>query len=427
MPLTRRAVLRSGRALVALPLFASLGFRRGVAAPPVAAPKRIVFIGMGWGVTAETWFPDPARPGADYPLPEGLAPLARHKSDFTIVQGLWNQQSNDGHTGSAYWLTGANRYGRPGMSMFNTISADQVAARELGGETRFESLELASNSDGPAQDGHGGPLSWDARGRPLAGMQNPLLVYHKLFSGEAVSLEERAALLADRRSVLDGLGESAGDLGRRLGAADRAVLEQYLQGIRDIEERLVKEEKWLRVPAVAPPLPRPVREPDARKEVRLMYDLMASAFETDLTRVCTYMLPTATLLKSMQIDRSGHEMSHYGQGDPQRRVASQRRDQANAELLAGFLDALKAKRGPDGTRLFDATTVVFGSNIRTAHDLVDCPTLIAGGGAGIRLGHNVVVPERTPLCNAWLTLLKGMGLPVERHGDSSGVIEPLCG
>jgi len=424
-PFTRRAALRSATAMVALPVLESLGLRRSAAAAPAAAPRRIVFIGTGWGVTEETWYPDRGQTGPGYALPPGLKPLERHKADFTIVQGLWNRQSNDGHTGSAYWLTGANRYARPGMNMFNTISVDQVAARELGGETRFASLTLASNSDGPALDGHGGPMSWDSRGKPLPGMQNPVQVYHKLFSGDAVPLEQRQAMLADRRSVLDSLVESADELGRRLGAADKAVLEQYLEGIRDIENRLAKEEKWLGVPTARAPFPKPFRDPDARKEIKLMYDLMAAAFEVDLTRSCTYMLPNSTLLKSLQIDLSGHEMSHYGQGIQARRDASQRRDLVNGELLAGFLDALKAKQGPDGSRLFDHTTVVFGSNIRTAHALDNCPTLIAGGGAGITLGQHVVLPDKTPLCNAWLTLLRGMGLKVEAHGDSTGALEQL--
>lgn len=426
LPLTRRAALRSATAVVALPALESLGFRRfAAAAAPAAAPKRIVFIGTGWGVTEETWYPDRKQTGAGYTLPAGLKPLERHKADFTIVQGLWNRQSNDGHTGSAYWLTGANRYGRPGMSMFNTISADQVAAREFGGATRFDSLALASNSDGPANDGHGGPMSWDSRGRPVPGVQNPVQIYHKLFSADEVPLAQRQAMLADRKSVLDGLVDSAGDLNRRLGADDKAVLDQYLEGIRDIENRLAKEEKWLAAPPAKPPFAKPFRDPDARKEVKLMYELMAAAFEADLTRVCSYMLPNSTLLKSMQIDRSGHEMSHYHQGDPPRREASQRRDLTNSELLAGFLDALKAKQGPDGGRLLDHTTVVFGSNIRSGHSLDNCPTLIAGGGSGIKLGHHVVLPEHTPLCNAWLTLLKGMGLKVGSHGDSTGVIDSL--
>ena len=116
-------------------------------------------------------------------------------------------------------------------------------------------------------------------------------------------------------------------------------------------------------------------------------------------------------------------MSHYNPGE--RMEASQKRDAANSELLAGLLDKLKAVSEVDGSRLFDHTTVVYGSNISNVHNLTNCPTLLAGGGSGIKLGHHLVASKDTPLCNAWLTLLHGSGVKVERHGDSSGVVKEL--
>ena len=134
---TRRHFLQSSTSLIALPALESLGFRRfASAATPGAPPKRLVFLGFGWGITTESWFPDIKQPGADYTLPEGLKPLARHKADFSVVQGLWNKYSNDGHWGSTMWLTGANRFGEPGQNFHNSISADQVAAAKLGLDTR---------------------------------------------------------------------------------------------------------------------------------------------------------------------------------------------------------------------------------------------------------------------------------------------------
>ena len=118
-----------------------------------------------------------------------------------------------------------------------------------------------------------------------------------------------------------------------------------------------------------------------------------------------------------------HDMSHYNPGEPME--ASQKRDAANAELQAGLLDKLKSVPGANGSRLFDDTTVVFSSNISTVHNLTNCPTLITGGGSGIKLGHHIVASKDTPLCNAWLTLLRGSGAAVERHRDSSGVIPQL--
>jgi hypothetical protein len=120
---------------------------------------------------------------------------------------------------------------------------------------------------------------------------------------------------------------------------------------------------------------------------------------------------------------AAHDMSHYSPGE--RNEASQKRDAANTGLLAGLFDKLKAVPETNGTRLFDRTTVVFGSNLSTVENLTNCPTLITGGGSGIKLGQSIVAPKDTPLCNAWLTLLQGSGIGVERHGDSSGVLKSL--
>jgi hypothetical protein len=154
-----------------------------------------------------------------------------------------------------------------------------------------------------------------------------------------------------------------------------------------------------------------------------MYDITVAALQTDSTRVVTYRLPISNLLSSLGVRVAAHDMSHYNPGE--RMEASQKRDAANSELLAGLLDKLKAVSESDGTRLFDHTTVVYGSNISNVHNLTNCPTLLTGGGAGIKRGHHIVAPKDTPLCNVWLTLLRGAGLEIERHGDSTGVLKEL--
>ena len=191
-PPTRRHFLRSSTALVALPVLESLGFRRfASAAAPAAPPKRLVFLGFGWGITNETWYPDINQPGAGYTLPEGLAPLARHKADFSVVQGLWNKYSNEGHAGSTYWLTGANRFAEPGQNSHNSISADQVAAAQLGLKTRFASLQL-NGSENAEASGHGPGLSmaWNVSGKPVAGEKGPLAAYHRLFAKDTTPFSE---------------------------------------------------------------------------------------------------------------------------------------------------------------------------------------------------------------------------------------------
>jgi hypothetical protein len=421
----RRHFLRSSAATLVLPFLESVGFRRfASAAAPAAPAKRMIFIAMGYGVTQETWFPDRAQTGPGYVLPPGLAPLARHKEDLTVVQGLSNRYSEDAHAGSTFWLTGANPH-EGGAVFHNGISADQVAAAAFGKNTRFTSLQLNGSDTDLSGPGHGQGLSlaWDTRGKPIGGQNSPLAAFNRLFSAETVPVESLRLRLAQKRSLLDTVMEEAKDLQRGLAKADLEKLDEYFQGIREIEVRLAKEEQWQSVPKPKSPLQAPPDGPLGREEIRLMYDLTAAALQTDSTRVVTYRLPISNLLASLGVKVAAHDMSHYNPGE--RMEASQRRDAANTELLAGLLDKLKAVPEADGSRLFDHTTVVFGSNISNVHNLTNCPTLITGGGAGVKLGHHLVVSKDTPLCNVWLTLLRGSGVELERHGDSSGVVKEL--
>ncbi len=424
--INRRHFLRGTGALIALPALESIGFRRfasAAATAPIAPPKRMVFLGMGFGVTKETWFPDTSQTGADYVLPQGLAPLARHKADFTVVQGCSNRFSNEAHWGSTYWLTGANRYAIPGQSMSNSISADQVAAQQLGKDTRFSSIQLESADGSGSGHGPGLSLAWDERGKPVAGFEDPVRLFHKLFSADDLPLEQRQAAIAKNRSVLDAVLTEAKRVQRGLTKTDNDKIDEYFQGIRDIETRLNKDEDWLNVPKVESPMDEPKQGLKGRDEIKVMYDLIVAALQTDSTRVMTYRMPGQSLLTSMDINPSAHNVSHYAPGE--RLEASKARDKAHAEMLAGLIDKLKATKEVDGSSLFDHVALAFGSNISSIHYLDNCPTILAGGGANLKLGQHVVLPKDTPLCNVWLTMLRGMGLDVERHGDSSGVVKEL--
>lgn len=419
---TRRHFLQSSTALIALPFLESFGFRRFVRAAQVAPPKRLVFLGFGWGITTESWFPDINQPGKDYKLPDGLVPLARHKADFSVVQGLWNKYSNEGHWGSTMWLTGANRFAEPGQNFHNSISADQVAAAKLGLATRFASLQLNGAENGEAS-GHGPGLSmaWDVSGKPIGGEKGPLEAYHRLFSKDTTPIEMQKAMLAQKRSVLDTVRENAKALRGGLGKEDGSKLEEYFQSIRDIETRLAKDEQWIGVPRPDAPVPEPQQGLSGKEEIRVMYDIMIAAMRTDSTRVMTYRQPVSTLLTSIGIKVAPHDMSHYHSTMGEKLEASQKRDLTQSELLAGFIDKLKATKEADGTSLFDHVAVAYGSNIRTEHNLDNCPTLLTGRGAGVKLGENIVVSKGTPLCNVWLSLLHGLGVTPERHGDSTGL------
>ena len=424
MYLSRRQVLRGAGSLVALPALESLGFRRfaQAAATSLNGPsKRCVFMSIGFGVTKETWYPDINQTGANYELSEGLSPLARHKSDITVVQGCSNQFANEAHWGSTFWLTGANRYSVPGQNMANTISADQVVAQNLGQDTRFSSIQL--NSSAVEGHGPGQSLAWDARGKPMAGHDDPVQVFHKLFSSDDMPLEQRQAAIAENRSVLDAVLSQGKRVQRGLSREDTDKLDEYFQGIRDIETRLNKDEAWLEVPKVKAPLGEPDPGLKGKAEIEIMQDLIVAALQTDSTRSLTYRMPGQSLLQSLDVKPSSHNVSHYSPGE--RMEASKLRDKTHSELLARLIDKLKATKEADGSSLFDHTAVAFGSNISSIHYLTNCPTVLTGGGANVKLGQHLVLEKDTPLCNVWLTMLQGMGIDTDQHGDSTGVVKGL--
>ena len=155
-----------------------------------------------------------------------------------------------------------------------------------------------------------------------------------------------------------------------------------------------------------------------------MYDLMIAAMQVDATRVFSYRMPTDTLIQSLGATITSHNMSHYVQGD--RQDVSENRDQTHAKLLAYFIDKLKRSKEIDGSSLYDNTAVTFGSNINSIHYLTNCPTLLTGGGAGVKHGRHLVMSDpKTPLCNLWLSLLNGVGVDVKSHGDSTGRLDEL--
>jgi hypothetical protein len=226
--------------------------------------------------------------------------------------------------------------------------------------------------------------------------------------------------------VLDGVIEDARSVQKGLTATDVDKLDEYFQSIREIEIRLSKEEEWLEVPKRFPQ--DPVKEPEASlqgyEEIKMMYDLMIAAMQVDATRVFSYRMPTDSLIQSLGATITSHNMSHYVQGD--RQEVSENRDQTHAKLLASFIEKLKASKEIDGSSLYDNTAVTFGSNINSIHYLTNCPTLLTGGGAGVKHGRHLVMSDpKTPLCNLWLSLLNGSGVDVKSHGDSTGQIKEL--
>jgi len=427
---SRRTFLRSSTAAIALPFFPSLGLAPFASASTssiltsAAPPKRMVFLGMGFGVTADRWYPDRKTTGANYKLPKILKPLKKHKEDITIIQNLMHQYSADGHSGSTFWLTGANRYAIPGQNFHNTISVDQVAAKVFGQKTRFTSIQLTAKGKG---DGHGpgGSLAWNESGKPVAGLDTPVAAFHRMFSSDKTPLAQRQQILDQQRSVLDTVLADAKSVGGKLNRTDNHKLDEYLQSVREIEVRLAKEEKWLGIEKKQPK--NPLSEPgelEGVAEIRMMYDLMVAAMQVDASRVFSYRMPANSMIRSLGATMTAHSMSHYSEGE--RRNVSEKRDTTHAKLLAEFFDKLKASKEPDGSSLFDHCAISFGTNLSSVHTLNNCPTLIAGGGAGFKQGRHLVMKDsKTPLCNLWLSVLRGSGIAAESFGDSTGVIDEL--
>ena len=341
----RRHFLRGTGALIALPALESIGFRRfaSAAATSAAAPsKRAVFLGIGFGVTKETWFPDREQTGTDFKLSEGLSPLARHQSDITVVQGCANQYSNEAHWGSTFWLTGANRYSVPGQNMANSISVDQVIAQRISVRTP---VLARSNSTPPSSRVTVPDFPWLGINAvsPSPDRTTRFRSSTSSFPPMSLPLEQRQAAIAENRSVLDAVFSEAKRVQRGLSKTDTDKLDEYFQGIRDIETRLNKDEDWLDVPKARAPLEEPEPGLKGKAEIEIMQDLIVAALQTDSTRALTYRMPGNTLLRSLELKHSAHNVSHYSPGE--RMEASKMRDKAHSELLARLIDKLKGTRG----------------------------------------------------------------------------------
>lgn len=415
---SRGQFLRSGAALLPLPIFESISSNPVLG--KTQSPKRIIFLATGWGLTSENWFLPLEHKGHWKQLPKALKPLEKYKNDFSMVRNCYHKHSKDAHVGSTFWLTGANRFAIPGRNFHNTISVDQVTARHLGSETRFESIRLSAGQ-GVNQ------LSWDKNGKPLTCLRSPFEFYKTLFEEPTSSISQLKHELEHKKSILDIFQQQTFVIKKNLNKMDNEKLEEYLQSIRDVELMISKEEKWLSVPKKRPEeMPKIPSAADAPIELKSMIDLMIAAMQVDASRVFTYSLPIESFLKYFGTSISGHNMSHYGLSENRREI-SEKRDHEYVKGLLYLIEKLHSIRDEYGRTLFESTTVVFGSNIKTGHSLRDCTTFITGGGSGIQLGQHIIAEEKTPLCNVWLTLLQGMGLREESFGDSTDTLRELQG
>lgn len=423
---TRRSFLRLGSSVLALPFLESFASTKAAAATP---PKRMIFLGGGFGFTKDTFYPKKAGRFAEMGMTEGLSPLARHQNDITMVTNLTNLGASDPHGGSTSYLTGANVAGTPGKRFHNSVSCDQIAAQHLGKDTRFSSLILsAKEADGGANSGHGKGLSlaWDDSGNPIPGINKPLDLFKTLFAHPGDSRAELDARLKKKQSILDMVRIDGGSMKRTLSKGDQEKLDEYFTGVRQVEKGLERQAKWADIPKPNAPFDMPDEGITGEEAIHLMYDMIIVALQTNMTNVVSYRQPVCSLLTGMGIKLKAHSLSHYGFSQP-RILASRERDKKCSSLLAHFIDRLKEAKDSDGSPLFNNCIVSYGSNLRSGHELKNVPAIVTGGAAEkIKHGRNIVLPEQdTPLANYWLTLMQQAGIKVDSFSHSTGIVPEL--
>jgi hypothetical protein len=424
---TRRSFLRTSSCLLALPFLDSMAAKKSV-----PAPKRMIFLGGGYGFTHaypdtenESFFPEKAGKFSDIGFTTSMKPLERHKNDITMIRNLTNLGVSNPHGGSQSHLNcGTYREHEAG------ISCDQIAAKTIGKDCRFLSLVLSGNDHMPGQGaGHGSgySLSADERGRSIPALDSPLALYKTLFAQKGDSSDTVVARLNKRQSVLDLVHKDATSVKKNLAKEDSVKLDQYFTSVREIEQVLSREKAWANIPKQQAPFEPPVDGMDGEKEVNLIYDMMIIALQSDMTRVISYRQPVASIVKSLGISLSPHSLSHYGSSG-ENRIASEKRDAKIMDLYAGFIDRLKQTKDGEGQSLFDSTIVNYGSNLKTGHGTQDIPAILSGGGAkGIRKGEHLILPKKnTSLGAYWLTLLQQAGVKIDKfHYDNKNLSQIL--
>ncbi|WP_178132606.1 DUF1552 domain-containing protein [Limnoglobus roseus] len=434
--LPRRTFLRGVGASLALPLLdAMVPAMTAQAATPAAPVRRLgfVFIPMGCDITRWT----PAGTGTLGDLSPILSPLAKVKEHVTVLTNTELQNAYPGtHSSSnAAFLSAARPKHTESSDYYLGTTVDQIAAKQLGRETQLPSLELAMDmlqTAGQCDNGfacvYQNNLSWSSPTTPLPAEAHPRLVFESLF-GDGGSKADRAAALRRRGSLLDFVKEDIADLGKTLGPADKAKVSEYLDAVRDVEQRIQRAAK-----AVAdnplPDLDRPVGVPASYADhARLMFDLQVLAWQGDVTRVITFQLARETsnrVYPETGVSDPHHPLSHHG-NDPAKVAKMAKINQFHVSLFAEFVAKLKATKEGAGT-LLDQSVVMYGSGMGNpnVHDHTNLPILVAGGSAcGLKGGRHIRFEKVAPLANLHLTLLDKVGVRLDKFADSSGHMDGL--
>jgi hypothetical protein len=428
--LSRRAVLRGAGVGLALPfLDAMVPARRALAQTAAAAKPRMAFIYFPHGAIMDRW--TPPTEGRDFALSPILEPLAPYKHLTTVVSGLGNKPAESPAVHAitpGTWLSCMH----PAISHTPNmaITADQVAAEHIGADTPFPSLEFCTETSGfGACDrnygcSYSGTISFRTPTRPLPMENNPRKIFHRLF-GQGDTPEERARIASQTASLLDLVADEASTLRLDLGAHDRAMVDDYLQSVREVELQIQSLEQrdlsYLDLPET------PIGVMDRfDDQMNIMFDLMTIAYQADLTRVVSLMMAgegSNQTYNHIGVADAFHPLSHH-QNDAGKKDRLVRIQTYHTEKIARWLDKLAALPDGEGTVL-DNTLILYGSNMSNsnAHDNFPLPTSLIGGGWGRHKGgQHLRYPDHTPLANVLLTMLQMADVPLESFGDSTGAM-----
>ena len=450
--ISRRTLLQGAGAALGLPLLEAMG------APFQAQPKpvRMAFLYMANGVHPNAWTPKEV--GKDFQLTPVLEPLAKVREDLLVLTELWNAATNsgDGHyvkTGG--WLTGTTITKTTGSDLRSGgVSMDQLAAQKVGNLTPLPSLELGIEPVTTGVDTnvgytrlYGSHISWSTPTTPVAKEINPKLAFDRLFRRGAAKKSSE-----EDKSVLDLVLEDSKGLSAKVGTADRRKLDEYFESVRAVERRIEFDAKRRKeelegdgesrkaVDALGGRLADAYKDPAKLRErgvdhtghVRLMLDLMVLAFQTDTTRIATFMFANAVSGKNFSflegVSGGHHQISHH-ENNPAKMEEYKKIGIWHLAQYAYMLEKMKAIREGEGT-LLDNSMIVFGAGIRdgNAHSPVNLPIVLAGKAGGtLATGRHLVFEKKTPLCNLYRSMLKRMGCPVDSFGDSTGELPGLGG
>src|SRR5204862_2040596 len=439
--ISRRTMLRGIGTTVALPLLdAMVPALTAAQNSPAKAVRRFGVVYHPNGVIYDKWLPKGA--GSEFEFSPVLAPLEPFRDKLVIVTGLYSDQAEalgdgggDHSRASGTYLTGVH-VKKSDTVVENGISMDQIAARTFERETQLSSLQLTVDDaslvgacDVGYSCAYSSTLSWLTPTLPLMAENNPRVVFERLFgASDSTDARVRASRLQQDRSILDSITDRVKALQRRLGPSDNTKVNDYLESLRDVERRIQKAEE--QSAKDVPEVGRPIGIPDGfEPHVRLLYDLQLLAFQSDLTRVITFMYgreQTGRPYPQIGIPEPHHSLTHH-QNDPVKMEKCARIQAYHVKLFADYLAKLRATPEGDGN-LLDSVLLLYGGGISNSdrHTHGPLPTLLAGGGAGtLKGGRHLIYPEDTPLTNLQLTLLHRMGVPAERLGDSTGQFTEL--